>query len=173
MSRIRLGFRTISATAPLADVGSHFVADLSFGSIEPDGANPFRVGGQLDLSRWGDRYLQHFAPVCSFVYASGFNAEGNPVENDVLLELVDPDPDYADSARQVIIEQSGVSSFVEDNLGHGWVIPYRRRSPNLPWLIEFSTSGDGEGAADVPRTLAVQLWWEPLTAAAYDIIAKC
>lgn len=119
--------------------------------------------GRFNFDRWGENeeLRSRFELLISVSFYS-------PVpQATVLLEFVNPTPDpeavtvtAVNTDRMVLLfDDSGtLTSFVENNEGAWWPVPWREK-PDLPYELHFTTAA-GDSAGDI-RTLQVELAWIP------------
>ena len=148
----RIDYRTMVSVSP---GGAPFNPAVAFGSAG---------GGLLDISRWSDRYKGLLVPVLSFTFNSA--PTGSWAVN---LAFADRPGDA--TRRKLLLEDIALYSFVEDNLGQGWYVPYRQRQPDIPWVVEFAASQQSGPVADA--ALIVELWWEERFPGAWQHTDDC
>lgn len=117
--------------------------------------------GLITFDDWeSTKHCVPMVPMLAFSFCTG-----EPVTTAV-LELVDPDPAPAKlsvvtgqtMARKRLLEADAaemLTSFVEDNNGQGWPVPYSNRGRRFE--LQFTTTGKTDTGV-----LMVEIWWQPL-----------
>jgi hypothetical protein len=143
----KLWLETFVTTFGGAAAGEGFSPDLPWGV---PGGGRFRVAG------FRRTRLRQFVPVVGVSFTST-DPDGGPALCTVNLALRSvatyPTAEGAVVPSRILVAGEH-GSFIEDNLGHGWVVPFM---PNdiEPWEVQLRTQSVGASR----QVATVDLWW--------------
>lgn len=113
------------------------------GDFQPEGA------GLYDFTNYGDEFPRESFDMVLRVWWASIS-----VVADVLLQFVDP-TDTSVGNRMVLVQDTNLDSFVEDNLGQWWLVPTQYTAPTQYQQLQFTASGASDS------TLNVEIAWVP------------
>lgn len=119
-------------------------------------------GGLIVFDGWDNSFKVEDRDDFHLRIAVSWYVVGETLPDSVLLEFVNPDLDAlgisAVALRRVLLfdDTGTLSSFVEDNLGTWWIVPQRSKR-DLPYQLQFTTTGDD----GITMGLMVDVAWFP------------